>query len=376
VTVRIGVDGRVLNDRYHGIGRVAYELAAEMARIPGVELVIFAGDRPSRRFDLSVLAALPSVSVQRVALAPVDVRQLWRWRSVLRRTPVDVMFFPYHLGASPFAGTPRVALLHDCIFETDRRFVPSRRLRLAYRAMTSVVARTSTVLTVSRASAHEVERFYRRRVHPEHVIPNGVDQALRADPAAAVRLRDEFGLTGGYVLHVGAQRPHKNVAVLVEAIARVPDARLVLVGSPDERFPDEVGPAIDRCGVAGRVLRLPFVPEELLGTLYARAGLLAYPSLVEGFGLPMLEAMVAGTPVLASDVPVLREVGGPAALYVPPTCPAAWAAAITRLAADAGLRSRLTAAGATRAAGFTWGAAAARLVSAAVRTASTGTPSS
>jgi len=360
MTIRIGVDGRVLTDRYHGIGRVAYELCAEMAKLPDVELVVFTGDQGSRRFDWNTLAALPHVSVQPVGMKPVDVRQLWRWRTVLRRAGVDVMFFPYHLGASPVAGVPCLSLVHDCILETDPRFVPSWPVGVAYRLLTSLVVRTSTVATVSHASAREVERYYGRRVHPGHVISNGVDPRLGGDAAAVGRL----GLTPGYVLHVGAQRPHKNVAVLVEAIADVPDARLVLVGSADERFPDEVGPAIERHGVADRVVRLPFVPEELLGAVYAQAGLLAYPSLVEGFGLPMLEAMVAGTPVLAADVPVLREVGGAAAHYVSPGCPKAWAAAITRLLADDDLRTGLVAAGAAHASRFTWDAAAARLVSA------------
>jgi glycosyltransferase involved in cell wall biosynthesis len=374
MTVRIGVDARVLTDRYHGIGRVAYELIREMARMPGVRLVLFAGDGRSRRFDLDELAELPSVTVRRVGMKPVDVRQLWRWRAVLRRADVDVIFFPYHLGASPLAGKPRLALLHDCIFETDPRFVPSRRLGLAYRAMTALVAHTSTVLTVSQASAREVAHFYRRVVRPGRVIPNGVDQGQRGSKAGADRLRRDFGLVGGYVLHVGAQRPHKNVTVLIEAIAKVPGARLVLVGSADERFPDEAGPAIDRCGVAGRVSRLPFVPEELLGALYAQARLLAYPSLVEGFGLPLLEAMVAGTPVLASDIPVMREIGGDAALYAPADDAEAWAAAIIRLDTDDDLRNGLVAAGAAHAARYTWGAAAARLVAEAVS--ASGAPSS
>jgi glycosyltransferase involved in cell wall biosynthesis len=357
MTVRIGIDGRVLTDRYHGIGRVTYELVREMARIPGVELVIFTGDEPSSRFSLESF----DVSIVPVRMRAVDVRQLWRWRPVLRRSGVDVMVFPYHLGASPLPGKPSVALLHDCILETDPRFVPSRAVGWAYRIMTALIARSVTVATVSQASAHEVERFYGRHVHPGHVIPNGVDPSLGS---ADVSRLAEIGLEPGYVLHVGAQRPHKNVKVLIEAIAEVPDARLVLVGSADERFPDEIGPAIERWGVGDRVIRLPFVPEDLLGSVYAGAALLAYPSLVEGFGLPMLEAMVAGTPVIASDVPVLREVGGSAALYVAPTCAKAWTATIARLSADDDLRDSLVAAGAVHASRFTWSAAAERLVSA------------
>jgi glycosyltransferase involved in cell wall biosynthesis len=367
MTLRIGVDCRVLDDRYHGIGRVAYELAAAMAGMPGVHLVLFTGPGRSRRFDLAALAGRPAVSVRPTRMRPVAVSQLWRWRGELRRAGVDVMFFPYHLGASPIAGVPRVTLLHDCIFETDPRFVPSKRMYVAYRALTAAVAWTSTVLTVSGASAREVERFYRRRVPPERVISNGVDQ--RPVTGDVRRLRDELGLEPGYVLHVGAQRPHKNVPVLVAALSRLPGARLVLVGSADERFADEVGPAVERYGLGDRVRRLSFVPEELLGAVYANAGLLAYPSLVEGFGLPMLEAMVAGTPVLAGDVPVLREVGADAAAYVPPTDPDRWAAAIGRLLTDTAWRDELTAAGRSRAGEFTWKVSAARLVRACAQAA-------
>jgi glycosyltransferase involved in cell wall biosynthesis len=355
MAVRIGVDGRVLNERYHGIGRVAYELCRGMARVPGVELVVFVGEQRSERFDVEALGALPGVRVQRVGMQAVDVRQLWGWWAAARN--VDVMFFPYHLGASPVVGKPGVALVHDCIFETDARFAPSRAVGWAYRVMTGLVVRSMTVATVSAASAQEIERFYGRRVHPGRVIHNVVDQQLRGSAEGARRLREEFGLEPGYVLHVGAQRPHKNVGLLVAAVAAVPGARLVLVGSADERFPVET--------IEGTsVVRLPFVPEELLGSLYAGAALLAYPSLVEGFGLPMLEAMVAGTAVLASDVPVLREVGGSAALYAAPTCAEAWTAAITRLLADDELRAQLGAAGVVHASGFTWDRAAERLVAA------------
>jgi len=355
MTLRIGVDGRVLDDRYHGIGRVAYELCAEMARMPGVELVIFTGGRPSRRFDLDALARLPGVAVRRTGLRPVEVGQLWRWRRELRRAPVDVLFHPYHLGASPLAGVPRVSLLHDCIFETDRRFAPSPGTYLAYRAMTAAVAWTSTVLTVSRASAREVQRFYRRRAH---VIGNGVDQGLRAAAGRA-----GLGLEPGYVLHVGAQRPHKNVPVLVEAVARTPGVRLVLTGSADGRFPDEVGPAIARHGLQDRVVRLPFVAEEQLGALYAGACLLAYPSLVEGFGLPVLEAMACGAPVVTADRTALPEVVGDAAELADPEDPDALAAAIERAVAPA-RSAELRAAGPRRAAAFTWARCADRVVAA------------
>ncbi|WP_432830731.1 glycosyltransferase family 4 protein [Dactylosporangium sp. CA-092794] len=364
MTLRIGIDGRVLDDRYHGIGRVTYALCREIATMPGTELVIFEGRTRSRRFDVDTLAAQPSVILHRVDLAPVDVRQFWRWRKILRHHPVDVMFFPYHLGASPLVSVPSLAMVHDCIFETDARFAPSRAVNYAYRTLTALITRSTTALTVSRASADEIHRHYGRRLEPHQVIPNGVDQHLTAASGATQRLREELGLARGYVLHVGAQRPHKNVGVLIDAVAQVPGVRLVLVGSPDTRFPDEAGPAIERHQLADRVVRLPFVPEELLGAVYAEAAVLAYPSLVEGFGLPVLEAMAAGTPVIASDVPALREIGGDAAAYVPPGDSTAWAATIRLVTTDQAVRDTLIAGGTARVAKFTWADAAHRLVAA------------
>jgi glycosyltransferase involved in cell wall biosynthesis len=333
-----------------------------MAAIPGVAQLIFLGEEPCTRFDLDALAAREHVTVHPIDMRPVERRQLWHWRPVLKGVSIDAMFYPYHLGASPFHGAPpQVVLVHDCIFETNARYAPDLKTAIAYRAATEAIIRTSTVLTVSESSACEVRKYYHRQAV---VIGNGVDQHLHGGPPELARLRAEFGLPQEYVLHVGVQRPHKNVPVLVEAIAAVPGLHLVLVGTPDERFEDKVGPAIERFGVADRVLRLPFVPEELLGALYAAADVFAYPSLVEGFGLPMLEAMEAGTPVIAADVPILREVGGAAALYAPPRDPGAWAASIRRLRADRDLRMKLRDEGRDKAKQHTWAQAARRLVDA------------
>jgi peptidoglycan/xylan/chitin deacetylase (PgdA/CDA1 family) len=157
--------------------------------------------------------------------------------------------------------------------------------------------------------------------------------------------------------------PHKNVPTLVEGFARsglANELDLVLAGPADEKARDDLERLSERLGVAERVKQLGFVSREQLAVAYRHATALALPSLIEGFGLPVLEAMRAGTPVVASGLPVLHEVAGDAALFVDrPLDPDAWASAIRRLIEDDALRERLSRAGPERASAFSWERAAA-----------------
>jgi glycosyltransferase involved in cell wall biosynthesis len=162
---------------------------------------------------------------------------------------------------------------------------------------------------------------------------------------------------------VGNLQPRKNLETLVEAYARVvqsrPDLpeRLVLVGK--EVY--AAGPVYERAATlrqSGRVLFTGYLPHQDLIGLLQGATAFAYPSVYEGFGLPPVEAMVAGVPALVSDIPVMREVAGEAALRLPPLDPAAWADALMKVATDARLRSSLIERGRARAARYTWEACA------------------
>jgi glycosyltransferase involved in cell wall biosynthesis len=151
-----------------------------------------------------------------------------------------------------------------------------------------------------------------------------------------------------FVLAVGAHRPHKNFPVLVRALAELPgDVSLVIVGQRDARFrglPAALAALAAELGVGPRVLLVAEVADGLLPAVYRAAALVAFPSVAEGYGLPALEALAAGVPLLVSDIPVLAEVCGEAAVRVPPGDPAAWAAAITAILADpAGARLRVRA---------------------------------
>jgi glycosyltransferase involved in cell wall biosynthesis len=286
-----------------------------------------------------------------------------RWPAALRRVDADAVLFPYSLGAAVSGRARRFSFVHDCIMERDVRFAPDRRTRWLYMLHTAVVAHRTRVLTRSEAAARDIERFYRVPVKAWQVVPGGVELDFGSLAAPDRRIAGAE-LPATYLLHVGARRPHKNVVTLVRALALLPpDHHLVLVGAVDDRVPDPVPRVARELGVADRVLHLPRVSEADLHTLYAAARVFTFPSLDEGLGLPLLEAMVVGVPVVASDIPVFREVSGGGALLVPPEDPAAWASAV-RAVEEPGRRQALVAAGRAQVRRSTWDLTVDRLVAA------------
>jgi glycosyltransferase involved in cell wall biosynthesis len=174
-------------------------------------------------------------------------------------------------------------------------------------------------------------------------------------------LRQRYHLENPYILTVGARRPHKNLLNLVKAYAALSadfNHDLVFAGPPDRRFPDEAREAVARFDIQARVHFLDWVPEEDLPALYSQAELVVLPSLIEGFGLPALEAMASGTAVIAADNSSFPEVIDSAGLLVDPHDVDMIHHTMARLLADSSLRFSLSQAGKHRATHFTWDTAA------------------
>jgi glycosyltransferase involved in cell wall biosynthesis len=212
------------------------------------------------------------------------------------------------------------------------------------------------VITISNFSRAEILRHHAYPVPRLPVIGYGVNAgfSLRVPPAELKSLRERYGVAARpLVLHVGTCEPRKNIETLLRALpaAAPPDPILVQVGG---RFSAEQRRLIQLLSLEARVVQVPPARDAELHAWYQAADVMAFPSWYEGFGLPVLEAMASGTPVVCADIPTLAEVTAEAALRVDPGDAPAWGEALGRVVGDADLRRTLRESGRARAQRFTW----------------------
>ena len=280
----------------------------------------------------------------------------------LRRLGADLLHSPHYVRPL-LCGVPSVVTIHDCIHLLFPQYLPNRMaFRYARFVMGHAIRRSALVFTVSEASRADILRFYPATDPGKvQVVPNAIDAELLEDPGPeeTERVRERYQLRGRFVLFAGNVKPHKNLERLIRAFARVralegnEDLRLVLIGDDVGRYAS-LRRAADEAGVRHEVRFFGFVPHQTLAALYRMATVFAFPSLYEGFGLPPLEAMACGTPVLTSRISSLPEVVGEGALLVDPYSEEEIAHGIARLLDDADLRARLVERGLERAASFSW----------------------
>jgi len=258
--------------------------------------------------------------------------------------------------APPLTGARTVVTVHDLSFLRHPRFHrPLNRWNLRL-IMPYVVRRAAAVIADSQSTRHDLIELVGAAPQKVHVIFPGVAPAYRVLPASEARahVRRRFGLDEGYILFVGTIEPRKNLDTLVEACRRLSwPAPLVIAGSVGWRAAD-IHRRLQSLQQQGHVRLLGYVPDEDLPALFNAARVFAYPSWYEGFGLPVLEAMACGTPVVTSNVSSLPEVAGPAALLVAPADAQALADALARLLHDEALAADLRERGLARTPGFSW----------------------
>lgn len=349
----IAIDGRMINQpQCHGIARVTIEFLRRLPADRDRRVVLIMAEGATSKFDIDDLGEHADVvHTTSVIGRPYDVRHL---RGVLREVGAGVLFAPYHALAPLPVGVPLVVGVHDCILESDRRLADSWSMGRMYRLNTHrVLAQAVAAVAPSRTTAEAIPAFY-RAAPPTRVCPNGVEAAAWNSVDGDNRLA-RLGLPARFILHVGARRPHKNQRVLVEALTAVDESvSLVLLGAGDPRVRDEIDAVAAEHGVSHRVITLDGIDDATLRAVYAGALAFVFPSIAEGYGLPPLEAMAAGTPVIASAIPVMAEVCQTAALLVSPYEAGQWAAAITRVLTDDDLRKSMVADGFRVVAETTW----------------------
>jgi glycosyltransferase involved in cell wall biosynthesis len=329
--VRIGIDCRKIAD--FGIGTYVRELLRAMtAAAPDETFVAFG---PS-----AIESHLPSSgSIERVDVdAPhYSIRELAAIGRAANGAKLDLFHAPHYV--IPLVRGPVVATIHDLIHLQVRHANPLRLL-YARGMLRRATRRPARIITVTEAVARMIAHAYPHSAPKIRAVHNGVeDRFFRASPPSLPGRR--------YLLWIGNDKPHKNLRGLIAAWRKVapslPDCDLVLAGAPADALCGET-----QVRVAG------FVPAEELPSLLAGAVALILPSLIEGFGLPVAEAMAAGCPVIASAISPLQEVAGDAAAWCDPADPESIAAAIISLVENPALRAELIVKGQLRAERFRW----------------------
>ena|ERR1022692_3025430 len=351
------IDGRVNGlPGAHGLARSLVGLAENLGQADdGLTVRVLINPAREQLFPLTRLS-------KRTELVSTDITlgALHRFRALARLIGgcgAAVLYVPYPLFRPLLCPCPVVVTIHDCTIESDAGFAGGRHRQLAMLVATrAVLSRAAAVTTPTKSSFADLLRFYPSAPNPV-VVPNGVDRRRFANVTAraVAEVIDHYRLPEQFILTVGAHRPHKNHGVLVRAMLAVPpQVSLVIVGYPDPNFREYLPSLITELGLESRVRLVPPVAEDWLPAFYRAASVFALPSLAEGYGLPALEAMAAGIPVVASAIPVLEEVCSGAALLVPGHDPAAWASALNQVLDGGPSVTGLVCRGAAVAAAATW----------------------
>lgn len=359
---RIGVDFHVWDGIFQGSrSHLLGMYAAAIQLAPEFDFVFFLGDVDGLRTNHPEFGATHVQLVQMphcnglLRLGLLLPYLQWRHR-------IDLMHYQYRL--PPYKPGACACTIHDVLFETHPQFFSRNFVRQSRWTSRTAVREANLLFTVSRYTQTELVRLY--GVDPKRIAVtfNAVDhQLFRPAVDDSVILAKLNLQRQSYILTVGRLEPRKNQLGLLEAYAGLGAHAplLLIVGQRDFRFQPLLD-AIDALGLGSRVRLLENVSDAELPVVFRNALLFAYPAFAEGFGMPVLEALACGVPVITSNTTSMPEVAGEAALLVDPHSTVALTTALRRLVDDAALRARLSAAGVAQAALYSWQASAAVLI--------------
>ena len=363
--MRIGIDGHHLNGKPQGSRTYLLGLIRELARIaPDDHLLIYSFQPEETRR----LLAAAGLTHRRIFPESARLRLPFVVPALEMRDRLSVFHSQYI--CPPVSMVPEVVTIHDILFETHPDLFVGAFSRLSVSLIRRSARRARRVLTVSDFSRRALLERYRLPEDKVVAIHDAVDHArfhpmagpnAHAEPAdqddqeRLAQVKKRYALERPYVLNVGRLEPRKNLVRLIRAFRQArkkldPGLELILVGKKDFRF-EEIEEEIQE---SDGVRLLGPVPDEDLPALYNLASVFAFPSLVEGFGMPVLESMACGTPVVASRRGALPEVGGNAVAWVEPEDEEAIATAIADLLTDTDRAAHLRGTGLEKAQEFSW----------------------
>lgn len=359
--MRVGLDAHTLGRRQTGNETYMRELLGGLTAIgdPDVEYVCYHTSPDGSALSGAAWQSLAGRGrIRRVWPGAPLVRVPVGFPLALYRDRVDVAHFQYV--SPPVAPCPIVLMVHDISFESNPEFLPwlqAERLRWLVPRSIRRAAHTVTVSHFTRQQMLERYGLHPDRVTVTHEAAGPAFKRV-ADPVALRVALDGLDIPERYILAVGNLQPRKNLRTLLEAYASLVardriEQTLVLVGQVHYKG-NAVLDHIERLGLRDRVRWTGYVPEPVLVALYNLADLFVFPTLYEGFGLPVLEAMACGAPVVSTNVTSIPEVSGDAAVLVDPRSVSEFTSAIERVVTDSATRDRLRERGFQQAARFSW----------------------
>lgn len=371
--MNIVFDARVIQDHFPGIGRYAYNMLAELPATLGEDealTVLHDPNAKNTRYDLAVLHARHDKRLMWVEYhRPVfDMVNVLRAPPLLQRDAI-VMHYPYYLRPRT-SKPPSVTTIYDAISFIYPQYAPSARAQLSIRLLHQMaIAASQRIITISQSAARDLARFFPSAQDKIVVTPLAPDAVFKPrTPVEIMRVQVKFKLPARFALYLASNKPHKNLVRLVEAWRMVSaelqrtnenstldvhPSTLVIAGHQDPRY-SEAQMRAQELGLSEQVRFIGEVSDVQTAALYSACDLFIFPSLYEGFGLTVLEAMACGAPVACSNTSSLPEVVGEAALLFDPTKPEEIAAPCLRVLRDDGLRAHLREGSIQRAARFTW----------------------
>ncbi len=360
--MKIGIDARFYGPRHAGLGRYTKNLVDQLAKVDAEnEYAVFLHTSNADEF----VTDNPRFSKRVISAGHYSVREQLDLPRALNREKLDLVHFP-HLNVPIGYRGRYVVTIHDLIMHKFKNRAVTTRIKpvyevkhLGYRLVTRWAAtHAATVIVPSQAVKDELAEFYKlpdRRVVVTYEAADDVEEASSVQlPASSIL--GKYKITKPFIMYVGNVYPHKNIELLARSMKELhvrfglrlvlPSARSVFLQRTEEMMKQQ--------GVQEWVTLPGYVPDDDLHVMYGQAEAYVFPSLSEGFGLPPLEAMSAGLPVLCSDIPVLREVCADAALFFDPHDPASLIEQMEKLYSQKGLREELIAKGKKRTKQFSW----------------------
>jgi len=369
--MRIVFDGRAVANQLDGTARYSLNLISHLSRsLPEASFIVLI----RRDLKREMRGLLPERAVLReIPFRHISPKTVFLMGSLVDEMQADVFHSPFMLQPL-FMKTPGIITIHDAMWWKHPWLQAQEDLlRMAvgwlyYRTLVRLcVSQTRRMITVSEATKKDVAESWPHAIPKLRVVAGGVEACFKpaSDPARTARLLEDLGVENtAFFLHVTNGRPYKNTPALLRAFARIvphSDQHMLIVGSLG-RFQTRVLDTIKELRIEERTKVLGSVTDEQVIALMQSALALAFPSLFEGFGLPVLEAMACGCPVLTSDRGSLAEVAGDDALIVDPTSVDSMADGLLKLARDPQLRESLKRRGLLRASDFTWSEAARSII--------------